>query len=86
MALSVESSELLEIFQWLTPDEASGVMGSEKAPAVRHELADVAVYLFRLCDVLGVDLAEAIREKMQLNAAKYPVEKARGSAKKYDEL
>jgi hypothetical protein len=49
-------------------------------------LADVAVYLFRLCDVLQVNLPAAIQEKMQLNAAKYPVEKARGSAKKYDEL
>jgi NTP pyrophosphatase (non-canonical NTP hydrolase) len=61
-------------------------MQTEKASAVRHELADVAVYLFRLCDVLQVNLPAAIQEKMQLNAAKYPVEKARGSAKKYDEL
>jgi NTP pyrophosphatase (non-canonical NTP hydrolase) len=53
---------------------------------VRHELADTAVYLLRLCDLLGIDLSQAIAEKMQLNAQKYPVEKARGNAKKYNEF
>lgn len=86
MALSVESSELLEIFQWLTPAEASTIMSSAKADQVRHEMADVAVYLLRLADVLGVNLTDAIHEKLKLNAEKYPVEKAKGNARKYDEL
>ena len=86
MALSVEASELLELFQWLTEDEAKNIMQTEKSTQVRHELADTAVYLLRLCDLLGIDLSQAIAEKMQLNAQKYPVEKARGNAKKYNEF
>lgn len=86
MALTVEASELLELFQWLTEDEARDIMNSAKATQVRHELADTAVYLLRLCDLLGIDLSQAIAEKMKLNAEKYPVEKARGNAKKYNEL
>jgi dCTP diphosphatase len=86
MALSVESSELLEIFQWLTDEEAKNIMQTEKATQVRHEVADTAVYLLRLCDLLGIDISAAIEEKIKLNALKYPVEKSRGNSKKYDEL
>jgi NTP pyrophosphatase (non-canonical NTP hydrolase) len=86
MALTVEAAELMEIFQWLTPQEAQDVMKTPKADAVRAEVADVAVYLLRLCDLLQIDLTQAIEHKMQLNAAKYPVEKSRGSNRKYDEL
>lgn len=85
-ALSVEASELLELFQWLTAEESNEVMRSTKADQVRHEMADVAVYLLRLADVLKVDLAQAIDEKMKLNALKYPVEQSKGHARKYDEL
>lgn len=86
MALSIEASELMEHFQWLTSAESEQIMDGAKATAVRHEMADVAVYLLRLADLLKVDLAQAIEEKMQLNAQKYPVEKAKGHARKYDEL
>ncbi|MHB8759288.1 MAG: nucleotide pyrophosphohydrolase, partial [Thiobacillus sp.] len=58
MALSVEASELLEPFQWLTPEE-SGELGPEQREAVRQEIADVLIYLTRLADVLGIDLLEA---------------------------
>jgi len=78
IALSVEAAELLEHFQW-----------SESAadPAkVREELADVFLYLVRLADRLDVDLIAAARDKIELNAKKYPADKVRGSSRKYDEL
>lgn len=86
MALTGEVGELAEVFQWVTEDQ-SRTVGSDPrtAQAVRDELADVTLYLVRLADVLGVDLDEAIRNKLALNAAKYPVEKARGSSRKYNE-
>ncbi len=85
MALSVEASELLEHFQWLTP-EASQTLEASTHTAVREEMADVLLYLVRLADRLDVDLLAAARDKMQLNAIKYPVDKSRGSSRKYDRL
>lgn len=87
MALTGEVGELAEIFQWM-PEEASRTAARDPAlaQAIRHELADVLLYLVRLADVLGVDLEAAAREKLQLNAAKYPVEQARGSSAKYSAL
>jgi dCTP diphosphatase len=83
-ALSVEAAELLEQFQWLT-EAQSGTLYAAKLEAVRHEIADVFLYLLQLADRLNVDLAEAAREKLELNAQKYPVERSRGSSRKYDE-
>jgi NTP pyrophosphatase (non-canonical NTP hydrolase) len=80
-ALAVEAAELLELFQWLTEDESRNLPPAELAK-VRQEMADVLNYLVRLADKLDVDLLEAARDKIVLNAQKYPVEKARGSAKK----
>ena len=85
MALTVEAAELLEHFQWLKEGTAAE-LPPEKMEQVREELADVLLYLVRLADKLEVDLLEAAREKLKKNAEKYPVEKARGSAKKYTEL
>jgi len=85
MALSVEASELLEHFQWLTP-EASKALDATTHAAVREEMADVLLYLVRLADRLDVDLLAAARDKMKLNANKYPVEKSRGNSRKYDRL
>jgi dCTP diphosphatase len=84
-ALSVEASELLEHFQWLTEDESKN-LSAESRYAVSLEAADVLLYLVRLSDKLGIDLIASAQEKMLLNAKKYPIEKARGSSKKYDEL
>jgi NTP pyrophosphatase (non-canonical NTP hydrolase) len=84
-ALAVEAAELLEPFQWLT-DEQSRELSTEARAAVEQEVADVLLYLVRLADKLGVDLEQAARTKIALNAEKYPVEKARGSSRKYDEL
>lgn len=84
-ALSVEAAELLEPFQWLT-DEQSRDLAPEARAAIEQELADVLLYLVRLADKLDVDLALAARAKIARNAVKYPVEKARGSSRKYDEI
>jgi len=84
-ALSVEAAELLERFQWLTEDESRTLPPAELA-RVREEMADVLNYLVRLADKLDVNLLDAAREKIKLNAQKYPVEKSRGSAKKYSEI
>ena len=86
MALSVEVGELVEIFQWLTPEEARDVMAGRHAARVEEELADIYGYLLRLADVLEVDLTEALASKIDLNRVKYPVASARGHARKYDDL
>lgn len=85
IALSVEASELLEHFQWLTEDQSRSLPLEELA-AVRKEMADVLLYLIRLADKLNVNLIEAAESKLAENAQKYPVEKARGNSKKYTNL
>jgi len=85
IALSVEAAELLEHFQWLN-DASSAQLPPEKLALVREELADVLLYLIRLADKLGLDLLVAAGDKLEKNALKYPVAKARGSSKKYTEL
>lgn len=87
MALSGEVGELTEIFQWMTEDaSAEAARDPRHAQAVRHELADVLLYVVRLADVLGVDLNAAAAEKLRLNAEKYPIAAARGHSRKYTEL
>lgn len=83
-ALSVEAAELLEHFQWLQSGRLDE-LGAAKLQEVRHEMADVLVYLVRLADKLDVDLFQAVEEKMVLNRAKYPAELVRGDMRKYDE-
>ena len=85
MALAGEAGEVIEHFQWLTAEQSSALPAPVRAE-VAHELADVLLYLVRLADVLDIDLADAARTKMAINADRYPVARARGSAKKYDEL
>jgi len=84
-ALAVEAAELLEPFQWLT-DEQGRQLPPATRSAVEEEMADVLLYLIRLADRLDVDLAAAARAKIARNAAKYPIDKAKGSARKYTEL
>jgi dCTP diphosphatase len=83
MALSVEAAELLEHFQWLTEAESAALAPGVKEE-VAHELADVLVYLVRLADRLDVDLDAAVTQKLAINAAKYPADRVRGRADKYD--
>lgn len=85
IALSVEASELLERFQWLTAEQSTA-LDDEALARVREEMADVLLYLVRLADRLGVDLLTAARDKLVLNAQKYPVDRARGNSRKYTEL
>lgn len=84
-ALIVEAGELLEHFQWLT-DEQSRELSPEKRDAVGAEMADVLLYLIQLSSAVGVDPIAAAKSKLALNALKYPADRARGNARKYDEL
>lgn len=82
MAMIVEAAELVEQFQWDTPQESQHLT-AEKREAVSHELADTFVYLLRIAEVLDIDLIVAANQKIALNAKKYPVDKVRGSNAKY---
>lgn len=85
MALSGEVGELAEHFQWLT--EAQSIsLDNTSCSAVADEIADVQLYLIRLADKLGIDIIEASNRKIRCNAEKYPVHKAKGSAKKYTQF
>ena len=87
MALGGEAGELLSLFQWLRDEQVSGWLDDpSNRTAVEHEMADVFGYLLRLADVLDVDLEMALRAKINVNAQKYPVELARGTALKYTAL
>jgi len=87
MALAGEAGELLEIFQWLTPEQSVRVTDTSKGrEAVAHELADVLGYVIRLADVLQIDLNQSLWDKLRLNEEKYPVTLAKGNARKYTEL
>ncbi len=87
MALTGEVGELAELFQWLTPEESSAVMKQpEQAERVREEVADVFAYLLQIADVLNIDLVTALRSKVRRNERKYPVDRAKGRADKYDRL
>jgi dCTP diphosphatase len=85
MALAAEAGELLEIFQWLTDEQASAVTGrDEDLQLVRDELADIFIYLVRMADVLRINLENAVETKLIRNEHKYPVELAKGNATKYN--
>lgn len=84
MALSVEAAELLEHFQW-TPAEATYKLADAKHKLVSYEIADIFIYLLRLCDQLNIDLMKITKEKMNINEQRYPVSKVKGSSKKYSE-
>jgi dCTP diphosphatase len=85
MALTVETAELLEHFQWMTEGE-SAKPTPEKLKQIQEEIGDVLIYLTRFADKLGIDPLDAAYKKLEINRQKYPTEKARGSAKKYTEL
>ena len=85
ISLVLEAGEVLEHFQWKSPEEILRHVREEK-DAIAEELADVAAYLFELADNLGIDLAQALEDKLTKNARKYPVEKSKGLATKYDRL
>jgi len=85
MALSAEVAEIVEHFQWLT-EEQSKTLPKDKLAEVETELADTLIYLIRLADKLDIDLIKAAKNKIDINEQKYPIDKAKGNAKKYTEL
>ena len=79
MSISIEAAELMEIFQWLSLEEAKKVMDSgEKRDDAVDEIADVIIYAFAFCIRNNIDISDAIRQKMKKNIQKYPKEKFRG--------
>lgn len=85
IALSIEASELLEHFQWVHPEQESALV-EDKRPAIEQEIADLAIYLTYLAHDLRLDLEECVLSKLAVNRSRYPVERSRGSAIKYDRL
>ncbi|MDO8825738.1 nucleotide pyrophosphohydrolase [Methylophaga sp.] len=85
ISLSIEAAELLEWFQWRDKAEIQQMLETDKREALEDEIADVAVYLSYLCHDLDIDLDQAIKRKMDKNAAKYPVDKVKGRADKYNQ-
>lgn len=85
LSLMLEAAEVLEHFQWKNPHEIEKYVTDNKNE-IAQELADVAMYLFELADNLQIDLPQAIQKKLQKNAQKYPVEKAKGIATKYNKF
>ena len=79
VAISVEASELLELFLWKSPEDA------DKAK-VKEELADIFAFAFLMADKYGLDVKQIVFEKIEANSLKYPVDKSKGTAKKYNEL
>jgi len=85
MALSVETSEIVELFQWLTQDQSRNLTVGKLAE-VKDEIADVMIFLTMLADKLGIDPVEAAKEKIAINNKKYPVDLSKGKSEKYTEL
>ena len=83
MALSVEASELVEIFQWLKQEESKN-LSPKDLQSVKEELADIFIYLIRIADKFDIELEDAVLEKLKKNAEKYPVELAKDNAVKYN--
>ena len=79
LAISIESAELLELFLWKKAEDAN-------TDKVKEELADIFSFAFLLAEKYGFDVKEIVLEKIKINGEKYPVDKAKGTAKKYDEL
>ena len=84
MALIAEAAELVEHFQWLNQAQ-SAALADDKLADVRHELADILIYLIRIADKLGIELIAAANDKVALNAQRYPADKVRGDARRASE-
>lgn len=87
ISICLEAAELLEFFQWKRPEEVTALVTDAQGQRhIRWEMADILILLISLADVLGTDLVKAALEKLQENERKYPVERAKGSARKYRDL
>ena len=85
-SISIEAAELNETIQWKNPSVEEIIADQDLLQSIGNEVADVAIYCLRLCSVLDLNLIDLIDRKIELNEEKYPVEKSRGSSKKYTEL
>ncbi len=85
MALSVEASEVVEIFQWMKEEESFD-LDRDKLERLSEEIADVMIYLLRLSDVTGIDPLEAVMKKIEKNETRYPAQLVKGRAVKYSQL
>ena len=85
ISVVIEASELLEIFQWIEPSELPGVV-EERMDRIKDEIADVFLYLLSLCDALNLDILKISFEKLEKNEKKYPVERFKGTRRKYNEF
>ncbi|MFL2485189.1 MAG: nucleotide pyrophosphohydrolase [Candidatus Neomarinimicrobiota bacterium] len=83
MALSAEIGELLDIFQWLTSDQSKN-LSDKDVKLAKQELGDIMIYLIRLSDKLGIDIEQAVIDKMKINEEKYPIELSKGNSTKYN--
>ncbi len=87
ISISLEAAELLEHFQWKRPaDIAAGLELETERQAIGAEMADVLILLISMADAVGVDLVAAAKQKLVENARKYPIDRAKGNARKYDDL
>ena len=87
MALVAEAAELMAHFRWSEQDQDAEVRGdAQSLREIRFEVADVLLLLAEFANVAGIDIAQAVQEKMAINAERYSVEKSRGTARKYDRL
>ena len=84
-AISIEAAELQEIFLWMTTEESRS-LPDEKVQKVREEAADIFIFLTYLCNHFDIDILEAVKNKIEKNNRKYPVQKAKGSSKKYTDI
>ena len=85
MALSVEASELVEIFQWMSEKESElANLNEANLDRAKEEIADILIYLIRISDELKIDLESAVKKKLSINEVKYPVESSKGSSLKYN--
>ena len=84
-AISIEAGELLEQFLWLSTEDSKKIGGS-KLKKVKEEVADILIFIVYMCDALGIELAEEVQKKVEANRKKYPVDKSKGSSKKYTDL
>lgn len=84
ISLSLEAAELLEIFQWKDVEEVEAISSNAGGrERIKEELGDILIYALNMCEAVGLDPTDVILSKLKINKEKYPVEKARGSAKKY---
>lgn len=86
MSISIESAELLELFQWKDEIEIEEFIKSEKKHLLEEEVADVAAYLFMLCHEANINIEKVIINKIQKNNVKYPIDRSKGNSKKYTEF